>query len=149
MRRIGENGWSQSLTGAVTGVRYDDDNNPNALLSDINQALASGVIAKGSNRNLISGSIYYGVDRILRDVAKNNATTFYGIAISDQMLVFPEHLAYVRASYQQNEHQACDPIFVVERENDLFSFSLGWIWQPVRRVSITADYTFTDNEKQY
>ena len=146
VRRIGDNGWSQSLTGAYTGVRYANGSNQNASLRDINQVLASGVVSKGTNRNLISGSLYYGVDRILREVAKNNATTFYGIAVSDQMLVFPEHLAYVRASYQENKHQARDPIFVVERRNDLFSLSLGWIWQPVRRLSVTADYTFTDNE---
>lgn len=115
-------------------------------MRDINQVLASGTISKGSNRNLLSASLFYGVDRILREVSKNNATRFIGVTLSDQFLVMPEHLAYARLSYQESKHQGRDPIFSVRRDNDLFSLAVGWIWQPVSRLSITADYTYTDNE---
>lgn len=146
MRRRGEDGWSQTLTGAYTAVRYNTSVNPNANLRDINQVLVSGVPSKGTNRNLLSASIYYGSDHILRGIAENNATQFFGVALSDQFLLLPEHLTYFRISHQESKHKADDPIFVVKRDNTLTSLTFGWIWQPISMVSVTADVTITDND---
>tara|TARA_R110000824_G_scaffold288508_3_gene476767 strand:+ start:94719 stop:96047 length:1329 start_codon:yes stop_codon:yes gene_type:complete len=146
IQRIGGNGWSQSLTGAYTAVRYATGQNANANLRDINQLLISGVLSKSSNRNQVSASAFYGDDRILNDVAKNNETSFIGIALADQFLLMPQHLLYARASLQSNDHEAADPIFNITRENDTFSTSFGWIWQLRSNITITTDLTYTDNE---
>ena len=146
VQRIGSNGWSQSVTGAYTAVRYATGQNQNANLRDINQLLISGVLTKSTNRNQLSASLFYGDDKILRDIAKNNETSFIGLALADQFLLMPQHLLYARASLQNSEHQAADPIFNIHRDNDTFSTSLGWIWQLRSNLTITTDFTYTDNE---
>jgi len=146
IQRIGNNGWSQSLTGAYTMVRYATGQNPNANLRDINQVLLSGVITKSNNRNQISGSIFYGDDSIQNAIGKNYETQFLGIALADQYLLRPRHMLYGRLFMQANDHQANDPIFNIKRDNETFSASLGWIWQLNSNLTLTTDYTFSDNE---
>jgi len=142
----GNNGWSQALTGAYTLVRYATGQNANANLRDINQILLSGVLTKSTNNNQLSASIFFADDNIQRDVGKNNETQMTGLAIVDQYLLAPRHLLYGRASLQNSEHQAADPIFAVNRDNETFSASVGWIWQLMPTFTVTTDFTFTDNE---
>ncbi|PCJ39625.1 MAG: hypothetical protein COA71_13340 [SAR86 cluster bacterium] len=146
IQRIGNNGWSQSLTGAYTLVRYATGQNANANLRDINQILVSGVLTKSNNRNQLSMSVFYGDDSIQRKIAKNNETNIMGLAIADQFLLRPRHLVYGRVSFQNNDHQAPDPIFNRSRKNETFSTSVGWIWQLNSNLTLTTDFTFTDNE---
>ena len=146
VQRAGNNGWSQALTGAYTLVRYATGQNANANLRDINQILLSGVLTKSTNNNQLSASIFFADDNIQRDVGKNNETQMTGLAIVDQYLLAPRHLLYGRASLQNSEHQAADPIFAVNRDNETFSASVGWIWQLMPTFTVTTDFTFTDNE---
>ncbi len=146
IQRIGGDGWSQSLTDAYTAVRYGTGSNPNTNLRDINQILLSSVLTKASNRNMLSISLFYGDDKILRNAGRNSATDFVGAAISDQFLLKPQHILFTRISAQNNDHKGLDPIFSVNRTNQIVSSTLGWIWQPKRGVSITTDFTFIDNE---
>ncbi len=127
-------------------VRYATGQNPNANLRDINQVLLSGVITKSNNRHQISGSIFYGDDSIQNAIGKNNETQFLGIALADQYLLRPRHMLYGRLSLQANDHQANDPIFNIKRDNETFSASLGWIWQLNSNLTLTTDYTYSDNE---
>ena len=146
VQRVGNNGWSQALTGAYTLVHYATGQNANANLRDINQILLSGVLTKSTNNNQLSASIFFADDNIQRDVGKNNETQMTGLAIVDQYLLAPRHLLYGRASLQNSEHQAADPIFAVNRDNETFSASVGWIWQLMPTFTVTTDFTFTDNE---
>jgi len=146
LQRIGSDGWSQSLTGAYTMVRYATGQNPNANLRDINQFLVSGVITKSSNRNQLSISIFWGDDSIQNSIGKNNETQFVGLALADQYLLRPRHLIYGRLSVQMNDHGAADPIFNVTRTNNTSSASLGWIWQLNSNLTVTTDFTYSDNE---
>ena len=127
IQRIGNGGWSQSLTGAYTMVRYATGQIANANLRDINQLLLSGVITKSSNRNQLSTSVFFGDDNIQNSIGRNNETRFLGIAVTDQYLLRPRHMLYGRMSLQANDHQAPDPIFNIKRDNETFSASLGWI----------------------
>lgn len=146
IQRNGNNGWSQSLTGAYTLVRYATGQNANANLRDINQILISGVLTKSTNNNQLSASIFFADDNIQREIGKNNETQMLGLAIVDQYLLAPRHLLYGRASLQNSDHQAPDPIFAVNRDNETFSASFGWIWQLMPTFTLTTDFTFTDNE---
>jgi hypothetical protein len=127
-------------------VRYATGQNANANLRDINQILLSGVISKSTNRNQLSASVFVGDDNIQREIAKNNETDMVGFAVSDQYLLAPRHLLYGRASFQKIDHRADDPIFAISRDNNTFSSSVGWIWQILPTLTLTSDFTFTDNE---
>jgi hypothetical protein len=104
LQRSGANGWSQSLTGAYTQVRYNDDLNPNASLRDVDQWLASGVLGKAAGRFNHSASVYYGDESAVDDAGKDNAQTFYGIALSEQVQLLPDHIAYFRISQHYSEN---------------------------------------------
>ena len=146
LQRIGSDGWSQSLTGAYTMVRYATGQNANANLRNINQVLVSGVLTKSSNRNQISASLFLGDDNIQNAIARNNETQFVGFALSDQFLLRPGHLLYGRMSVQINDHGGPDPIFNITRTNSTSSASFGWIWQLLPNLVLTTDYTYIDNE---
>lgn len=145
-QRNANNGWTQSLTGAYTQVRFDDGVNANAKYRDVNQVLLSGVIGKVDGNFFHSVSAYIGDESAVRSPGKNNAQTFYGIAFSEQFQFRPTHIPYFRISLHRSENAAPDPIFNIEREDDTFSTSLGWIWRAHRNVNVTTDVTYTDNE---
>ncbi len=146
LQRIGNNGWSQSLTAAYTRVRYATGQNVNANLRDINQFLVSGSITKSSNRNQLNTSIFWGDDDIQKPLGRNNETQFVGLAIANQYLLRPQHMLYGRASVQINDHGGPDPIFNITRNNNTASASLGWIWQLNSNLTLTTDFTYSDNE---
>ena len=138
-------GWSQALTGAYTQVRFDDGINPNASLRDVNQVLLSGVLGKTVGNFFHSVSAYVGDESAVRSLGKNNAQQFYGIAFSEQFQFRPAHIPYFRISLHRSENEARDPIFNIEREDDTFSTSLGWVWRANRNINVTTDVTYTDN----
>ena len=146
VQHIGNNGWSQSLTGAYTLVRYATGQNANANLRDINQILLSGVLTKSTNRNQPSATVFYGDDNIQNSIGRNNETQFAGIALADQYLLHSRHMLYARLSLQANDHAAVDPIFNIKRDNETFSSSVGWIWQLNSNLTLTTDFTYSDNE---
>jgi len=120
LQRIGNDGWSQSLTTAYTAVRYSTGQNANVNLRDIDQFLVSGVLTKSNNRNQLSMSVFWSDDKIQKDAGKNKETDFVGIALADQFLFRPRHLLYARLSAQANDHGAPDPIFNIVRDNETF-----------------------------
>lgn len=144
-RSAGE-GWSQALTGAYTQVRFDDGVNANATLRDVNQVLLSGVLGKTAGNFFHSVSAYIGDESAVKSLGKNNAQQFYGIAFSEQYQLRPAHIPYFRISLHRSENEARDPIFNIEREDDTFSTSVGWIWRANRNINVTTDITYTDND---
>jgi hypothetical protein len=145
-QRSAGGGWSQAVTGAYTQVRFDDGINANASFRDVNQVLLSGVLGKTDGRFFHSISAYVGDESAVKSLGKNNAQQFYGIAFSEQFQFSPAHIPYFRISLHRSENEAPDPIFNIEREDDTFSTSLGWIWRAHRKVNVTTDVTYTDNE---
>lgn len=145
-QRNAGDGWSQGLTAAYTAVRYDNANNPDNSLRDVNQVLVSGNLGKASGRFLHNVSVYYGDEDSQRERGKNNAQTFYGIAFSEQFQFRPGHIPYFRVSLHKSENKSVAPVFNIEREDDTFSTSVGWIWQFTRNINITTDITYTDND---
>lgn len=139
-------GWSQGLTGAYSQVRFDDGINPNASFRDVNQVLLSGVVSKTSGNFFHSVSAYIGDESAVRSLGENNAQQFYGIAFSEQFQFRPQHIPYFRISLHRSENQAPDPIFNIEREDDTFSTSLGWVWRANRNINVTTDVTYTEND---
>ena len=146
MQRNAGAGWSQGVTAAYTAVRFDTGPNPDNNLRDVNQMLLSGNIAKAAGRFLHNVSVYYGDEDAQRDAGKNNAQTFYGIAFSEQIQFRPGHIPYVRISFHKSENKSVAPVFNIDREDDTFSTSFGWIWQFNRNLNITTDITYTEND---
>lgn len=145
-QRNAGDGWSQGVTAAYTAVRYDDGVNQDNSLRDVNQILVSGTLGKASGRFLHNLSVYFGDEDAQRRVGENNAQKFYGIAFSEQFQFRPGHIPYFRISFHKSENKATAPVFNVDREDDTFSTSLGWIWQFARNINITTDVTYTDND---
>jgi tetratricopeptide (TPR) repeat protein len=145
-QRSAGDGWSQALTGAYTQVRFDDGVNPNASFRDVNQVLVSGVLGKTDGNFFHSVSAYLGDESAVKSLGKNNAQQFYGIAFSEQYQFRPAHIPYFRVSLHRSENEARDPIFNIEREDDTFSTSVGWIWRANRKINVTTDVTYTDND---
>ncbi len=146
MQRNAGNGWSQGITAAYTAVRFNTGPNPDNNLRDVNQTLLSGNIAKAAGRFLHNISVYYGDEDAQRSAGKNNAQTFYGIAFSEQIQFRPGHIPYVRISFHKSENKSVAPVFNIDREDDTFSTSFGWIWQFNRNLNITTDVTYTEND---
>lgn len=145
-QHAGGDGWSQGVTGAYTRVRYDDSINANASLRDVNQVLLSGMLGKAMGSFNHSISVYYGDESAVESAGKNNAQQFYGVAFAEQYQLNSSNLPYVRVSLHRSDNKKNDPIFNVEREDDTFSTSLGWIWLMNRNVNVTTDVTYTDND---
>lgn len=139
-------GWNQALTGAYSQVRFDDGINPNAKLRDVDQVLISGVVGRAVGNFYHAVSAYFGDESAVRSAGKNNAQQFYGIAFSEQFQFRPEHIPYFRISLHRSENEARDPIFNIEREDDTFSTSLGWVWRANRNINVTTDVTYTEND---
>ncbi len=139
-------GWNQALTGAYTQVRFDDSINPNASLRDMNQMLVSGVLGKSAGSFYHSVSVYYGDESAVYSVGDNNAQKFYGVAFSEQFQFRPAQIPYLRISLHSSSNKARDPIFNIEREDDTFSTSLGWVWRANRNINVTTDVTYTEND---
>ncbi len=140
------NGWTQALTGAFTQVRYDDGLNKNASLRDVNQFLVSGVLGKAVGSFNHTLSVYYGDESEQKAAGKNNAQQFYGVAFAEQYQMNSSNLPYVRVSLHRSDNKAKDPIFNIEREDNTFSTSLGWIWLWKRNLNVTTDVTYTNND---
>lgn len=146
-QRSGGNGWSQALTGALTAVRYDDSpSRPDNHLRDVDQALLSGVLSKASGSLLHSVSLYYGDESSVHSIGSNNAQQFYGIALSEQFQLSAAHLPYLRVSLHRSNNKDTDNVFNVDREDNTFSATLGWIWRLGSRFNLNSDLTFTEND---
>jgi hypothetical protein len=145
-QRSANTGWSQGVTAAYTAVRYDDSTNPDNKLRDVNQFLLSGNVGKASGRFLHNVSVYFGDEDAQQAAGKNNAQKFYGIAFSEQVQFKPGHIPFFRISYHKSENKSVAPVFNLDREDDTFSTSLGWIWQLNRNLNISTDLTYTDND---
>jgi hypothetical protein len=140
------NGWTQMATLAYTGVRYDTGAIANADLRDVNQWLISGTLNKVHGRLSHGLSVYYGDESPQHSAGKNNAQTFYGIALIEQFAFRPGHIPYVKLSLHESENQAPAPIFNRKREDTLFSASAGWLWQINRNLNFSTDLSFIDND---
>ncbi len=129
------------MTAALTHVRYDDSLNQNASLRDVNKYLVSGVLGKvmGSFNHTLS--IYYGNESAQQQVGKNNAQQFSGVAIAEQYQVNTSNLPYLRVSMHRSDNKANDPILIIDREDNTFSTSLGWIWLWKLNLNITVNVT--------
>ena len=145
-QRNAGDGWSQGITAAYTAVRYDTSTNPDNNLRDVNQILLSGNLGKSSGRFLHNVSVYFGDENAQRDAGSNNAQKFYGVAFSEQIQFRPGHVPYIRISFHKSENKSVAPVFNIDREDDTFSTSLGWIWQFNRNINITSDVTYTEND---
>jgi len=145
-QRNAGDGWSQGITAAYTAVRYDTSTNPDNNLRDVNQILLSGNLGKSSGRFLHNVSVYFGDEDAQRDAGSNNAQKFYGVAFSEQIQFRPGHVPYIRISFHKSENKSVAPVFNIDREDDTFSTSLGWIWQFNRNINITSDVTYTKND---
>ena len=146
MQRNAGDGWSQGITAAFTAVRYDEGVNPDNNLRDVNQYLISGNLGKASGRFLHNVSVYFGDEDAQQAAGKNNAQSFYGIAFSEQFQFKPGHIPYFRISYHKSDNKSEAPVFNIERRDNTFSTSIGWIWQFNRKLNITTDLTYTDND---
>lgn len=146
LQRSAGEGWTQSLTGAFTRVRYDDSLTKNASLRDVNQYLVSGVLGKAMGSFNHSVSVYYGNESAQVETGANNAQKFYGVAFAEQYQINSSNLPYFRISMHRSDNKAADPIFNIDREDDTFSTSLGWIWLWKRNLNVTTDVTYTNND---
>jgi tetratricopeptide (TPR) repeat protein len=150
MTRSPGDGWTQSLTGAYTLVRYDDGLNKNASLRDVNQALVSGALGKAVGKFNHTVSIYYGDEHAVNSAGENNAQQFYGVAFAEQYQLDSKNVPYFRIAYHHSENKKEDAIFsLVEntvRSDNALNASLGWVWLMNTNVNITSDVTYTNND---
>lgn len=146
LQRASGEGWSQSLTGAFTQVRYDDSINKSASLRDVNQYLVSGVLGKVMGNFNHTLSVYYGNESAQKQIGENNAQQFYGVAFAEQYQFNTSNLPYLRVSMHRSDNKAKDPTFNIDREDNTFSTSVGWIWLWKRNLNVTTDVTYTNND---
>lgn len=146
VQRSPGNGWTQSLTGAYTAVRYDEGISANASLRDVDQFVISGVIGRAVGNFLHSLSGYYGDEQAVQSLGKNNAQQFYGVAFAEQIQLSPANTPYFRISMHRSDNKSADPIFNINREDRTFSTSVGWIWRPTTQINLTTDITYTTND---
>lgn len=147
-QRAGANGWYQSLSGSYTQIRYDTNNGGTLNdLRDVDQILLSGGITK------IAGPLTHTVSIYTADESPEAATggdhngrSFTGLAYSLLYRMNAQHTPFLRASFQDVEHDSQHPVFFnTERSGETTSVTLGWFWQIARNFMVTGEAAFTDN----
>jgi hypothetical protein len=145
-QRLLGNGWSSNVVGAVSAIRFDNTAlSPNNSLRDVNQLLVATGLNKASGSFLHGFNAYLANESPLNAIGANNAQRFYGLSYSQQYQWRPGHIPFVRLSVQKSNNKSGDPVFVVRRADELVSGAAGWLWQPTRRLAVTADLTYTEN----
>ncbi len=147
-QRAGANGWYQTLSTSYTKVRYDTNNGRELNdLRDVNQLLFTGGITK------IAGPLTHTLSMYTADESPqapsggdHNGRTFTGLAYSLLYRMNAQHTPYLRASYQEVEHDAVHPVFFnTTRSGETKSLTLGWFWQVAKDLVITGEAALTDN----
>lgn len=143
--------WGQglynSLSGSYSRIRYEDGNNPQNALRDVNQLLLTAGLTKINGPVTHTGNIYRGDESPESATAgKHNGREYFGAAYSLLYRLNAGHTPFLRASLQSVEHDSTHPVFFnTVREDDTRSFTAGWFWQAQRRLMVTAEATYTDN----
>lgn len=147
-QRAGENGWYQSLSGSYTQIRYDTNNGGDLNdLRDVDQALLTGAITK------IAGPLTHTVSLYTADESPeaaaggdHNGRSFTGLAYSLLYRMNAQHTPYLRASFQDVEHDSQHPVFFnTIRSGETQSVTIGWFWQAARNFMVTGEAAYTDN----
>jgi hypothetical protein len=139
-------GWTQVFTGAYTTILYDADRDKNAQLRDMKQSLISANFSKNTGNFSHSWGGYFGDEIAKNQAGNNNAQQFYGVAFTGQYFLNDSNQPYFRISFHRSENKANDPIFLINRNDNTLSTTLGWRWQASNVINLTTDATYTDND---
>ncbi len=147
-QRAGENGWYQTMSGSYTKVRYDTNNGGTLnSLRDVDQTLFTAGVTKIAGALTHSMSFYTADESPEAAVGgDHNGRSFTGLAYSLLYRMNAQHTPYLRASFQDVEHDSEHPVFFnTKRSGETTSVTLGWFWQIARNFMITGEAAFTDN----
>ncbi|MEQ8956114.1 MAG: tetratricopeptide repeat protein, partial [Gammaproteobacteria bacterium] len=145
-RNIG-NGWYSTAVSSYSRLRYDSDaGGAQANLRDVNQFLLTGGVTKIAGLFTHTVNLYRADESPQFQAGKHNGREFIGLAYSLLWRLNAQHTPYLRASFQDVEHDANHPVFFnTVREDDNQTVSVGWFWQAQNRLQVTAETSYTDN----
>lgn len=145
-QRAGQDGWYQSLSGALSTTRNVNSNQaPSNDLKDTNQVLLSGSVTKLTQNFTNTFTAFYAQDTARDSVGKHNGRNFYGLAHSVLWRLNGQHTPYMRLSYQTTEYDDNHPVFFNDvRDDGNLSATLGWTWQYSERLSFNSEAAYND-----
>ncbi len=146
-QHVGSNGWYQSLSASLTQIRYDTGSNASNALRDVDQWLVTGGLTKIQGQYTHSLNLYHAnEDPENPNGGSHNGRRFTGLAYNLLYRLNAQHTPFLRASYQDVEHDSEHPVFFdTVRSDDNRSITFGWFWQYNRRFMLTAEASYTDN----
>ncbi|MEX0962973.1 MAG: tetratricopeptide repeat protein [Pseudohongiellaceae bacterium] len=147
-QRAGENGWYQTLSGAYTKIRYDTNNGGDLNdLRDVDQLLLTAGVTKIAGPLTHTMSLYTADENPQASTGgDHNGRAFTGLAYSLLYRMNSQHTPYLRASYQDVEHDREHPVFFdTTRSGKNKAITVGWFWQVARNLMVTGEAAFTDN----
>jgi hypothetical protein len=147
-QRAGKNGWYQTVSGSYTRVQYDTNNGGDLNdLRDVDQFLVTGGVTKIAGPLTHTVSVYTAdEDPVASTGGDHNGRSFTGLAYSLLYRMDSQHTPYLRASYQDVEHDREHPVFFnTVRSGETKSLTLGWFWQVARNLMVTGEASLTDN----
>ncbi len=147
-QRAGANGWYQSLSASYTQVRYDTNNDGDLNdLRDVDQLLFTGGITKIAGPLTHTLSVYRADESPEASGAgDHNGREFTGLAYSLLYSMNSQHTPFLRASYQEVDHDSEHPVFFnTKRSGETTSLTLGWFWSIARNLMVTGEAAYTDN----
>lgn len=142
------NAWFYSLSGSYTQARYDTSNGQDTNdLRDIDQFLLTTGVTKVNGGFTHSANLYWAdEDPQDKDAGEHNGREFWGLAYSLLYQLTPEHLPYLRLSYQEVEHDAHHPVFLrTTRHDDIESATAGWFYQWNRNLTVNGEATYSED----
>lgn len=148
-QRDAGNGWYQSISASYAQIRFDTDTGgASAALRDIDQLLITGGLTKIAGPYTHSFNLYHAIeDPENPDGGEHNGRDFSGFAYSLFYRLNAQHTPYLRASFQDVEHDNEHPVFFrTVRSDETESLTVGWFWQLAPDWVITAEAAYTDNK---
>ena len=146
-QHVGSNGWYQSLSASLTQIRYDTSSAASNALRDVDQWLVTGGLTKIQGLYTHSLNLYHAnEDPENPNGGSHNGRRFTGLAYNLLYRLNAQHTPFLRASFQDVEHDSEHPVFFdTVRSDENKSMTVGWFWQYNRRFMLTAEASYTDN----
>lgn len=140
-------GWYHNLSAGYNLIRYDDSDGSQNSLRDVDQTLLTAGVTRLQGQLTHTVSLY-GADESPENDERgaHNGRQFYGLAYSLLYRLTPRHTPYLRASWQDVEHDSRHPVFFnTVRADETQNLTGGWLWQLHNSFSLTTEVAYTDN----
>lgn len=147
------NDWGGQISGQYQfdalnsfGLQWISGRSDNRIDDRLNltvHAISASWERKGS-RWINQASVSFSNERSRLDSADYNSRDVNSLSYTSIWLASASHILVARAELQNISYKAPHPLFRLERDDSLFSFTGSWIWQYSASISTELRCSYTD-----